>query len=148
MKFPSAVALLALLAGTTLSGGCGGQSPSDSAILQLAPAQATVTAGGTVALTGSATGLTGTWYAGWDIQEMRVSGKFICSYLPANAPTSAPPCPYGYVISDAGDRIPNAATYHAPATPGTYHVLFEVTVFGRSYEWVSKTVTATITVTP
>jgi hypothetical protein len=60
-------------------------------------------------------------------------------------PTS--PCQYGYVIFGSVTQFPSSATYYAPLTPGTYHVTFQATQ-NTTFDYLSKTATATITVTP
>jgi hypothetical protein len=55
-------------------------------------------------------------------------------------------CPMGYVTYDP-NKFPSPATYHAPPTPGTYHVQFIATQFS-TFDHVSTTATAPVTVTP
>jgi hypothetical protein len=114
---------------------------------RVTPAQATVAAGETVGLVGDATGFTDTTQVGvlWWVQEARdAGGGDDCGYL---QPPPMSPCPFGYVIFASVSTFPSSATYYAPLTPGTYHVTFKATQFAR-YDYVSKTATATITVTP
>jgi hypothetical protein len=113
--------------------------------LTVAPAQATVAVGGTVALRGSATGFTETPIVEWWVQEARdAGGSDDCGYL---QPPLMSRCEFGFVIFGSVTQVPSSATYYAPLTPGTYHVTLETTQFA-TVDHVSKTATTTITVTP
>jgi hypothetical protein len=45
---------------------------------------------------------------------------------------------------DRLEKVPSAATYDAPSTPGTYHVTFEASQF-ITFDRLTKTAQATIT---
>jgi hypothetical protein len=142
-----ALPLLTGLLPAILAGGCcGGLPPSNSVVAQVDPAQATVPAGGAVALVGNATGLANFMDRerhSWWVQENLTSPT--CQET-VHITTG---CTRGYVDYSSDRGLPASATYHAPATPGTYHVSFNVYVGGKCYgEFDAKTATATITVTP
>ena len=118
---------------------------SNQVIVSVTPAPASVTAGGTVTLVGNATGFTGSPIVEWWVQEAKDrGGGDDCGYLTL-PPMS--PCPYGYVVFGSVEQFPSSATYYAPAIAGTYHVTFQATQFVE-YEYLIKTSTVTITVTP
>ncbi|MBZ5689533.1 MAG: hypothetical protein LAP86_31415 [Acidobacteriia bacterium] len=118
---------------------------SDQVTVTVAPAQSTVPVAGTLALSGNATGFTETPIVEWWVQEARdAGGSDDCGYL---QPPLMSRCEFGFVIFGSVTQLPSSATYYAPLTPGTYHVTFEATQFATS-DHVSKTATATITVTP
>jgi len=118
---------------------------SNKVTLTVAPAQATVAVGGTVALHGNATGFTETPIVEWWVQEARdAGGSDDCGYL---QPPLMSRCEFGFVIFGSVVQFPSSATYYAPLMPGTYHVTFEATQFA-TFDRVSKTATTTITVTP
>jgi len=142
------VPLFLVLIGAILLAGCGGGSglPSSSQVaVQITPAQTSVAVGGTVALQGSATGFTQTPIMQWWIQEAKdAGGSDDCGYLTL-PPMSA--CQFGYVAFGSVTQFPSSATYYAPLAPGTYHVTFEASQF-TTFDHLTKTATATITVTP
>jgi len=131
--------------------GCGGSSglpPSSSVLVAIAPASATVPANGTVILEGSAAGFTENPIVMWGIMEssdtVPVSG---CGLLASQDPAiGAANCTHGYVVTTDVTTFPSAATYHAPATPGVYHVVFTATQ-SSTFDHLQKSATATITVT-
>ncbi len=139
-----ALAFVTVVASGLLLGGCGSGLPSSSRVnLMIMPAQASVSAGGTVALTGNATGFTQTPIVQWWIQEAQATGGDNCGYL---QPPAASPCEFGYVMFGSVSQFPSSATYYAPSTAGTYHVVFEASQFSE-FDHLTKTATATITVT-
>lgn len=136
--------LIALLIAALLAS-CGSGLPhSGNVTVTVTPATATVASGGTVALEGNATGFTRSPIVVWRVQEARASGGDDCGYLD---PPPASPCQFGYVIFGSVTQFPSSATYYAPPTPGTYHVTFEATQ-NTAFDYLTKTATAAITVTP
>ena len=135
------VALIAVL----LLASCGNGLPNSSQVtVTVTPAQATIAVGGTVALDGDATGFTRSPIVVWWVQEAHNGGGDDCGYL---QPPPVSPCQYGYVIFNSVTQFPSSATYYAPLTPGTYHVTFQATQ-NTAFDYLSKTATATIIVTP
>ena len=129
--------------------GCGNGLPHSSDInMSISPAAATVAVNGTVTLVGSATGVTRDPVIQWWIQESHdVDRLRDCGILTTQLPPSPSSCPFGYVAFPNVDSFPSTAVYHPPATPGTYHVTVEMTQV-VTFDSVSKTAMATITVTP
>ena len=105
---------------------------------------ATVAVGGMVELEGNASGFTVSPILAWWVQEAHDAGGDDCGYLKL---PPASPCPFGYLLYESVTQFPSPATYYAPQAPGTYHVTFEASQFS-SFDHLSKTATATITVTP
>ena len=137
---PLIAPLMALLLGS-----CGNGLPhSNEVTASVAPATASVAVGGTVALTGDATGFTSSPIVVWRVQEAKATGGDDCGYLD---PPAASPCPFGYVIFGSVTKFPSSAKYYAPLTPGAYHVTFEATQ-NSEFDYLTKTATATIIVTP
>jgi len=144
-KIVRAITLPVALIVALLFGSCGSGLPhSGQVTASVAPAEATVAAGGTVALEGDAIGFTRSPIVLWWVQEARDAGGDDCGYL---QPPPMSPCQYGYVIFGSVTQFPSSAIYYAPPTPGTYHVTFQATQ-NTTFEYLSKTATATITVTP
>jgi len=56
-------------------------------------------------------------------------------------------CPAGYVVYPI-NKFPSPGTYYAPPTGGVYHVKFTAMQFSGGSHFVSKSATATVTVTP
>ena len=140
--------LFLVLSGIILLAACGGGvglPHSNQVTAQITPAQTSVKVGQTTSLQGSATGFTQAPIVQWWIQEAKNSGDSDdCGYL------TLPPmsvCQFGYVVFGSVTQFPSPATYYAPLTPGTYHVTFEASQF-EAFDHVSKTATATMTVTP
>ena len=134
--------------------GCGANSglpPSSSVTLTLAPAQSTIGAGGTVTLQATVSGFTAPPYLSWWMQEQHdagMTGSENCDDIKPVNQDLIPTCRFGYIVVDSMQQDSSTATYHAPSTPGTYHVTFwatqtSTTVIG---EWVEKRATASITV--
>ena len=129
--------------------GCGdnGLPRSGSVIPSVTPAQASVQAGGTVTLTGNATGFTRGPLVMWWIQESKQNSSMDdCGRLDSQSKDFTG-CPYGFVMFHDVSEFPSEATYYAPPTPGTYHVVFRALQVA-AYDSVDKQATATITVTP
>lgn len=140
--FAGTVVLIALT-------GCGGGLPHSSQVtVTVTPAQATVKAGASVVLTGSATGFTATPLSAWWIQESKnVNFNNDCGKLDTQAKDFTG-CPYGFVMYHDGTTYPNTATYYAPTSAGTYHVALQMTQVCCWFDYLSKTAEATVTVTP
>ena len=142
VAFATTVAgLMVLLAGC----GTGGLPHSNQVTASVTPAQATVSIGGSVALTGSATGFTAAPIIQWYIQESRdISFTNNCGFLTSEAPPQTG-CPYGYVMFADVSQFPSSAAYYAPSTPGTYHVTFEASQF-VTFDHLTKTAQAVVRV--
>ena len=127
---------------------CGSGLPAASSVtLSVVPATATVATGGTVALQGGATGFTASPLVVWGIQESSTNPPVTaCGTFP-KYPSTFTQCPNGYVVFADVSQFPSPATYYAPPTPGTYHVVFTATQ-STEFDYLQKSVTATITVTP
>jgi hypothetical protein len=101
-----------------------GLPSANSVTLSVTPATATVAAGGTVALQGTATGFTASPIGVWGVQESSTSPPVTaCGTFP-KYPLTFTECPNGYVVFGDVTQFPSPATYYAPAMPGTYHVVF------------------------
>ena len=134
--------------------GCGGNGlpPANSVTVTVTPSSATVATNGSLTLQGSGSGFAPQPDVApplvlWGIQEssntVPVSG---CGLLPSQTPDLTL-CPYGYVIQPDVTTFPSTVVYHAPTTPGTYHVVFTATQ-SVMYSSLQKSATATITVAP
>ena len=134
---------------TILLGSCGSGLPhSNTVIVTITPAQATVPVSQSVGLVGNATGFSDTSrvVVRWWAQEAKDTGADDCGYL---QPPPTSPCEYGYVTYGPIPKFPSSASYYAPQMPGTYHVTFEAAEFSYgAFDHLTKTATATITVTP
>lgn len=97
-----------------------------------------------MALDVDASGFTETPIVRWWVQEARDAGGDDCGYLQLPA---ASPGQLGYAVFDSVTQFPSSATYYASSTPGPYHVTFQATQ-NTTFDYLSKTATATITVTP
>lgn len=130
---------------------CGGTPvPKQEDIsISITPAAATIATGTTVVLRGDAAGFTRTPNASWYMLEGTGTRDAIyCGMDTAAPPPTTSECPGGYVTFDTKARgIPSAATYHAPAAPGTYHVVFMAFQSDGPFVEVLKTATAEVTVT-
>jgi hypothetical protein len=133
-----------------LSGCREGAPPVSALSVTITPASATVTAYGTQDLSGSATGFTATPVVVWYMQEgpATPATRTNCGYQnPATTP-SLNDCIYGYVTYKSDSGTSPTAVYHAPGTPGTYHVVLQAMQFSGFALQVGKTGTAEIVVTP
>lgn len=130
---------------TLLSCGGNGLPHTNQVTATVTPSSATLAPGGSVTLTGNATGFTATPIVDWYIQESK-DIDFIndCGLLTSQNPPQSG-CPYGYVMFDDVTQFPSTATYYAPSTPGTYHVTFEASQV-VPFDHLTKTVEAVITV--
>ena len=145
-------AVLALVA-ISLTG-CGGNGlPRSSAVtVTVTPTTATVTAGGTVTLQGGGSGFASPPEVAapivlWGIQESsNVVPASGCGEFPTQNPDFTQ-CPNGYVVFGDVNTFPSTAVYHAPPTPGVYHVVFTATQ-SVMFNSLQKSATATVTVTP
>lgn len=133
---------------------CGGASDlphSSQVTLTITPAAATIPANGTVDLQGTVVGLSSPTLDWWQQDHhdaMGINGSQNCDHL--TDPVLIPGCRFGYLTGSGMIQAASAvATYHAPPTPGTYHVTLRV--FQQSSqtwaEFFEKRTTATITVT-
>lgn len=143
-----------LLACLTLS--CGRSDlPSSSAVsVTVTPSAATVQVGQTVELRGTATGFTQPTIAWWqqDKHDAAVNGygEEDCDDVTDASIDLTATCPFGYLTgSPMVDASTGTATYHAPVTPGTYHVTFRAFQISMTQvgETLEKRAAATITVT-
>jgi hypothetical protein len=136
---------------------CGGGSglPASSAVsVDLVPPTATIPVGQTVDLRGTATGFTQPTLSWWEQDQhdtaVNGSGEEDCDYINDANSNLIATCRFGYLTgSGMVQASTETATYHAPMTPGVYHLTFRafevsVTQVGSSLE---KRATATITVT-
>ena len=128
--------------------GCGGGSQTNlnNVVVTVAPASASVAAGGQVSLTATVTGLAGaTPGLNWSINELQTAGASgaQCNWVGSTPP--AGPCPDGTIqITDLPSTL--TVTYTAPNSSGTFHVTAQwSTAFNPV---IIKTATSTITVTP
>jgi hypothetical protein len=147
-RFPATMLISTMLMlGVLLACGGNGLPHSSTVVANVTPAQATVQVGGTVTLTGSATGFTQGPIAQWWIQESKdLDFNNGCGKLDTQAKDFAG-CPYGFVMFHDVTSMPSIATYYAPRIPGTYHVIVSF-LQSAEFDSLRKTATATITVTP
>lgn len=118
------------------------------------PSSATVQVGQTVELRGTATGFTQPTIDWWEQDQHDAAvngyGEEDCDNVTDAISDPNAACRFGYLTgSPMAQTSTGTATYHAPMTPGTYHVTFRafqisMTQIGESLE---KRATATITVT-
>ncbi|HWR16605.1 MAG TPA: hypothetical protein VN577_17400 [Terriglobales bacterium] len=137
----ASVALVLLLS-------CGGSGLPDSrqVTVTITPSTATISAGATVSLQGNATGFTSSPIVLWGIQESSSHTPVSACGKLADQTPPFPECTFGYVVFASVSEFPSTGVYHAPNTPGTYHVVFTATQVS-TYENLQKSATATITVT-
>ncbi len=127
-----------------------GNGPSASQVsVTVSPAAATVSVNGSLVLQGNATGFTVGPTVSWWVQESKnIDFNADCGLLSSQQPPAEAACPYGYVMFTGVSGVPNSAVYHAPSTPGTYHVVMDATQLRGYGDVLSVDATATITVTP
>ena len=135
---------------------CGGASDlphSSQVTLTITPAAASVPVNGAVDLQGSVVGLsdpTLDWWQQEHHDQTGINGSQDCDYVTQVTTYIVSTCTAGY-LTGPGMVSASSSTevYHAPATPGTYHVTLRV--FQQSSqtwaEFFEKRTTATITVT-
>lgn len=143
----SALSLIYLTATSVTACGSGIASQVSVAIT---PMHATVAAGSSVDFHGDATGPTQiTFLPGWWVQESDdLDPNKDCGFFAAKDASFAN-CPFGYMLIGSDyPQMPSHATYFAPPTPSTYHVTFQAWWRAEAFVTTSKTVTATVTVTP
>lgn len=128
--------------------------PSSSAVsVTVTPSASTIQVGQTVALSGTATGFTNPTIDWWEQDQhdaaVNGNGEEDCDDVTDAISDPVATCPFGYLTgSPMAEASTGTATYHAPMTPGTYHVTFRafqvsMTQIGDTLE---KRATATITV--
>ncbi len=148
---------LATLLAATLMVACGGAPdlPDSSQVsVTITPARATIQVGQTVDLQGVSTGFTNptlTWWMQDQHDANPINGSEDCDDIYAANANLIPTCRFGY-LTDAGivEAKSDVATYHAPNTPGTYHVTLRAMQMSTEvrYASVEATAAATITVNP
>ena len=149
-------AVIAVLAAAVLIG-CGGAPdlPSSSAVsVTVQPSTAAIKVGETVDLHGTATGFTNPTINWWqqDQHDTAVNGygSMDCDYINDANTNLIPSCKYGYLTNSPTMQASSAtATYHAPMTPGTYHVTFHASQLSTQQygAGIERRATAVITVT-
>jgi hypothetical protein len=116
-----------LLAASLWGAGCGA-TPASNPVASVDPPRATVVVGGTVELTGSATGyvearyLYGYWGVFTTCPYQRAPIQCCWQQDPA-IPIDPTSCPHGW-ISGRSAFLPVTATYHAPSTPQEVVLVF------------------------
>jgi hypothetical protein len=143
---------LALMA--TLLVACGGSSdlPHTAQLsATLTPSRATVTVAGTVTLNGSVSGFTSDPFIQWWMQEKHdgpADGSFNCDNISDPASPLIASCQFGYISVTSMSTTSTTAIYHAPLTPGVYHVTLRATQMGiQGFDFAEIRGTAEITVT-
>ena len=136
------VGALVLLIVTT---GCGGSgSNRKNVTVTVSPMSVTIPSSSQVTLQATVTGAPAP-FANWTIAELAVNGASgaQCNWSGATQPVG--PCPDGTI--EGADASPALTVkYHAPSTPGTFHVIAEwSTAFNPV---VVKDATSVITVGP
>ena len=139
------VVLLAMLITT----GCGGGNKgfnANNVTVSISPATASIAASSQVTLEATVNGLCSTCASDiflWAISENATAGGSSCNWF--DTPPVVPSCPGGTIQQNSQSTL--MVTYHAPSTPGTYHVVAEwCDCFGTPT--VKKTGTSVISVTP
>jgi hypothetical protein len=141
------VGLLGMLITTGCGGGNEGFNPNNVTV-SISPATASVAAGSQVTLQATVNGLCSTCASSiylWSVSENATPGNSSCDW--SDTPPAGP-CPAGTIQETlGGPQSSLAVKYHAPSTPGTYHVVAEwCDCFGTPT--VRMTGTSVITVTP
>jgi hypothetical protein len=135
--------LVVLLATTGCSSG--GGFNANNVTVSVSPASTTIAASGQVTLTATVNGLCSTCEPSiylWYVNENNPANGGICDWY--TMPPSAP-CPAGTIQQTAGgvsDTL--TATYDAPSTPGTYHIVAEWSLGSG----ITQTGTSVVTVSP
>lgn len=143
-----------LLLVTLSCGGGSGLPPSSATSVSIIPATATIQVGQSVDLFGTATGFTEPTISWWEQDQHDAAvngyGEEDCDFINEANTNLIPTCRFGYLTGSAMMQgSTETATYHAPMTPGTYHVTFRAFQMSTTQIWGSleKRTTATITVT-
>lgn len=150
--------LILVLGAAVIMLACGGASdlPSSSQVfLSIAPSSATIQVGQSVDFLGTATGFTQPTLFWWEQDQHDAAvngyGEENCDNITTANTNLIASCSYGYLtLSAIVQASSSTATYHAPMTPGTYHVTLRA-VQASTQNWaayVEKRTTATIIVTP
>lgn len=129
---------------------CGGDgSKTAIAKLTVTPQTASVTAGASLILNGSAVGFGNDPLLGWYMQEAKgTPGGLYCGFDTAAPEPSWTDCPCGYITYDTkASGVLSEAIYHAPAAAGTFHPVFQVSARNGFVVGSTQTTTAEITVT-
>ena len=147
-----------LLAALSLLLGCGDARdlPHSSEVsLAVVPSAATIPIGQSVVLVGTATGFSKPTISWWEQDQHDAAingyGEEDCDDINSANLNLIPSCNFGYLTGSAMTQAATEiATYHAPNTPGTYHITFRA--FQMSLEMigasVEKRAAVTIIVTP
>lgn len=130
-----------------ISAGCGGGangSSSDHVTVAVSPMSVTIPVSGQVTLQATVKGSPGAPSVTWFIAELAVNGASgaQCNWSSTTQP--AGPCPDGTI--EGADAPGLTVKYHAPSTPGTFHVTAEWSTLFNPV--VVKDGTAVITVGP
>jgi hypothetical protein len=151
---PTVAAVLA----TVFLAACGGAPdlpPSSQVSVSITPSTAAIRVGETVDLTGVAAGFTNPTLNWWeqDQHDAAVNGRGEedCDNISDANRELIPSCRFGYLTgAPILQASSSTVTYHAPPTPGTYHVTFHAMQWSTQvrYESIEKRTTATITVAP
>jgi len=106
-----------------------------------------VVSGANAAFTGNGTGFTQSPLPQWQMVESSSVANQNCGFLLGSTQNANfTNCPIGYVVYDS-NKFPSLATYYAPPITGVYHLQFSATEFS-TFDHVTKTTTAAVTVTP
>lgn len=144
-----------LLFAAAISCGGGADLPRRSDVsVSITPAASTIRVGQTQDLVASATGFTDPILMWWQQDHhdaTGINGSEDCDSITATTASLIANCAQGYLSNVGALQGPSSTvTYHAPMTPGTYHVTFWATQ-GSKTDWSAylqiKT-TATIIVMP
>ena len=127
---------------------CGSGLPGSSTLtVTISPPNANVASGMTATFTGNGTGFSQVPLPQWQMVESTSVANEHCGFLIGSTQNANfTNCPMGYVVYDI-NQFPSTATYYAPPTTGVYHVQFSATQFS-TFDHVTKTTTAPVTVTP
>jgi len=138
--FVGSLVLLIVIAGCGSGGG--GYNPNNVTVT-VSPAATPVAENGQVPLHATVNGLCSTCAPSiylWYIYENNPANGGLCTNTPA-----IPQCPAGTIQETGPSNL--TATYDAPSTPGTYHVIAEWSVPSGSGS-INKTGTSVVTVSP
>lgn len=154
MLRPLRLVSIFLFAATLLSCGSAPDLPHSSAVfVSITPPAATIRVGQSVDLQGTATGLTQPTLDWWEQDQhdsMGINGSADCDHITDSNTNLIANCAFGYLTGPGMvQAASSAATYHAPVTPGTYHVTLRAFQMSTQAldQFVEKRTTAVITVT-